>query len=144
MRNDADQQAELPRWIPPDTNFLKMNVDVSYSAGNKEARLGMVVRDNTGVILLYVMTKVAGMESHLHAELKAIPFGFEMAFNNPLLSLGIDSDSLLAIQEIKKQNENFFVWECIISDIIGLAMECSSCSFNHVRRSANGLAHSLS
>ena len=55
----------------------------------------------------------------------------------------IESDSLLAIQEITKQLETFSVWEGIFSDIIGFSVDCSFCTSTHIRRSANGLAHNL-
>ncbi|XWS44556.1 hypothetical protein CRYUN_Cryun15aG0056500 [Craigia yunnanensis] len=117
-----------------------MNVD---SSKTKEASLGMVVRDHSGSIFLCVLTRVVNVESPLHAEIKAILFSLEEALNNSFLSLMIESDSLLAIQEIMKQHGSFYVWEGIISDIINLSLECSFCSFTHIRRSVNGFAHNL-
>ena len=89
------------------------------------------------------MTRVVNIESPLHAKIKTILFDLEVALNNSFLSLMIESDSLLAIQEITKQLETFSVWEGIFSDIIGFSVDCSFCTFTHIRRSANGLAHNL-
>ena len=103
MSNDSGYPESITRWVPPDNSSFKLNVDVVYSYGNKEVGWGLVVRNNTWSVLLCAVMKVANIESLLHAELKAILFGLEVALYNCLLSLMIESDSLLGIQEITKQ-----------------------------------------
>ncbi|XWS63816.1 hypothetical protein CRYUN_Cryun06bG0134500 [Craigia yunnanensis] len=67
----------------------------------------MVVRDHLGSVLLCAVTRVERIMSPLHAEIKAILFGLEVALDNSFLSLKVESDSLLAIQDILKQAESF-------------------------------------
>ena len=54
----------------------------------------------------------------------------------------VESDSLMAIQEISKKQGSFCEWESIILDIVDLSLECHFCSFSHVR-SANVVALNL-
>ena len=76
-------------WMPPDSNSLKLNVDAAYSSSTKEASFGMVVQDHLGSMLLYVMTKVDGIVSPLHVEIKVLLFGLELAMENSFLSRGL-------------------------------------------------------
>ena len=129
--------------MPLASNSFKLNVDAAYSSRTKEASLGMVVRDHLGSVLLCAVTKVDSIVFPLHAEIKALLFGLEITLNNSFLSLVVESDSLLAIQEILKQPVSFCVWEGIISDTIDLSLDCNLCNFHHIRRYANGFAHNL-
>ena len=103
----------------------------------------MVVRDYLGSVLLCVVTRVDSIKSPLHAEIKVILFGLKVALENSFLSLMVENDSLLAIQEILKQPGSFCVWEGIISDIIDHSLDCNLCKFHHIRRTANGFARNL-
>ncbi|XWS68772.1 hypothetical protein CRYUN_Cryun04dG0121000 [Craigia yunnanensis] len=87
--------------------------------------------------------RVVEIDSPLHAELRAILFGLEVAINNSYLSILIESDSLVAVQEVRKQQEIFCMWEGIISHIGDLSRDGTACSLIHVRRSGNELAHNL-
>ncbi|XWS17037.1 hypothetical protein CRYUN_Cryun33cG0033200 [Craigia yunnanensis] len=63
----------------------------------------MVVHDSSGKVCLYGVSCEENVESALHAELKAILFGLEVARSHFSESLVIESDSLLAITEISKK-----------------------------------------
>ena len=65
--------------MPPHNNSFKLNVDAAYSAITKEASLGMEVCDYLGAVHLCVVTRVEEIESSLHAEIKTILFGLELA-----------------------------------------------------------------
>ena len=82
------------------------------------------------------------IDSVLHAELIALLFGLKEASKFHFPSILLESDSLLAIKEIKKLN-SFSEWEGIIYDVIDLSVKFQSCSFFHVRRAANSCAHNL-
>ena len=82
------------------------------------------------------------IDSVLHAELIALLFGLKEASKFHFPSILLESDSLLAIKEIKKLN-SFSEWEGIIYDVFDLSLKFQSCSFFHVRRAANSCAHNL-
>ena len=63
----------------------------------------MVVRDYLGNIHLCAMTAMDDIEMPLHAEIKAILFGLEKAYNFSCMNLMVESDSLVALQEISKR-----------------------------------------
>ena len=59
------------------------------------------------------------------------------------MDLLVESASLVAIQEVTKGQGSFCEWENIILDIVNISLECRSCSFSHVKRSANAFADNL-
>ena len=73
-------------------------MDVAFNLSSKTASLGMVIRDSSGRVRLCVATKIDRVYLLLHAEIKAILFGLEIAWTNSFTSLIVESDSLVAIQ----------------------------------------------
>ena len=57
----------------------------------------MVLRNHVGTSLYCAVTRVGDVESPLYAEFLAILFGLEVCKNKDIISLHIESDSLLAI-----------------------------------------------
>ena len=55
----------------------------------------------------------------------------------------VESDCLLAIKEITKKQDTFCEWISILFDILELSADFESCSFYHISRSANVLAHNI-
>ena len=107
------------------------------------ASLGMVVRNDTGAFCLCAIMKIGNVNSPLQAELMAIVFGLQLAKEHSFPSILVESDSLLAIQEIAKHNDSFCQWANIISDIVDMASSYDQCSFKHTRRTANMCAHNV-
>ena len=140
---EISNQRISARWIPPVNDSVKLNVDAAYCPRSKVAGLGMVVRNDLGVICLCAVKRIDKVESPLQAELMAVAFGLEIAKEISFPSISVESDSLLAIQEILKQNDTFCRWECTISDILDLSLAFDSCNFTHVRRTANRCAHNV-
>ena len=103
----------------------------------------MVLRDSSDSVSLSAMTKNNGVDSPLHTKIKAILFDMEVAWANSFSSLIMESDSLIVIQEISKNQESFCEWESIIFDIIDLSLLCSNCNFHSIKRSINMCAHNI-
>ncbi|XWS11607.1 hypothetical protein CRYUN_Cryun37aG0013600 [Craigia yunnanensis] len=130
-------------WKAPNIGSIKLNVDAAYYPAIRETSLGMVVHDHPGEVHIYAIIKVEKIESPLQAKLKAILFGFKEAPSIQQPFFIVESDSLLAVREIKKKKDSFCEWESIILDIIKILREFSSCMFSHSRRSANSCAHNM-
>ena len=84
-------------WNPPSGNCFKLNVDAAFLTDSKKANLGMVVRDLSSTVQVCAMTKVDNIDSTLQVELRAIIFGLEIAQENLLTPLTVESDSLVAV-----------------------------------------------
>ena len=55
----------------------------------------------------------------------------------------VESDCLVAVNELRKEKASFCEWASIFQDIHDLSFEFVSCSFGHVNRTVNVLAHNL-
>ena len=97
---------EYQTWTPPDRHALKLNVDAAFSSNSRIEKFGMVVHDSTGKVCLCEVSCEGNVDSALHAELKAILFGLEVARSHFSEFLVVESDSLLAIKEISKNTES--------------------------------------
>ena len=133
----------IARWIPPAHDKVKLNVDAAFCLKEKVASLGMVVRNEFGAVCLCAVTKIDRVESPFHAELKAVAFGLEIAKEISSPSIHVESDSLMAIEEILKSHNSFCQWQCILSDISDMSGEYELCTFTHIKRSANMCAHNV-
>ena len=87
-------QRNLARWIPPNHDSVKLNVDAAYYPRLKVASLGMVVRDGSSAFVLCAVKKIDRVESPLHAELMAVAFGLEIAKEKSFPSISVENDSL--------------------------------------------------
>ncbi|XWS46691.1 hypothetical protein CRYUN_Cryun14cG0089800 [Craigia yunnanensis] len=85
----------------------------------------MVVRDARGRVYLNAVSREDNIESALHAELKATLFGLQVTRNLYIEKITIESDSLLAIRELSK-NDICCVCDGIISDILDFSLEDGS------------------
>ncbi|OMP06127.1 hypothetical protein CCACVL1_01702 [Corchorus capsularis] len=68
--------------------------------------LGFVVRNGMGDVVLGGISRVAGVESVLHAECMAIVFGMESAWEQGYNQVLVESDSMVAIEEIGKGKDS--------------------------------------
>ena len=66
-----------------------------------------------------------------------------MARMKNLNGIQLESDCLVAVKEILKNEESFCEWGSVISDIQELVSEFESCIISHVKRNFNHLAHNL-
>ena len=115
-------QRRPERWFPPFHGRFKLNVDAAFCPRNKVAFLGMVARNESGDFCVCAIMKTDKVDSTLQAELMAIAFGLKMAMEISLPFVCVESDFLMAIQEILKHHDSFCLWKSIISDIFDLSM----------------------
>ncbi|XVE74298.1 hypothetical protein DITRI_Ditri12bG0005600 [Diplodiscus trichospermus] len=89
-------------WCPPPLHFVKLNVDASYEVGTDVAKIGVVLGNHDGLVLLSAVTMISGIVSVLHTELQAILFGGEVVLEGDYPSILIESDSLQAVTNSKR------------------------------------------
>ena len=143
VRLDLQVQDRRRHWTPPPTDKYKINVDAGFSYSLRTISLGVVVRDMNAKVCLSVVTKLKGIYLPLQAELNAILFGLRVVQDLNIKELLVETDSLIAVNEILKKEGFFCEWESIIVDIWDLSIKFSSCFFFHISRSINVLAHSI-
>ncbi|XVF37443.1 hypothetical protein REPUB_Repub20aG0008200 [Reevesia pubescens] len=91
------------RWQPLEDGTMKLNVDSSYDANIKVARLGAVIRDRVGEGWCSTHTKKVQVSNPLCAEVMAICMGMELAAEFSLRRLVVESDSYWLSMKIKSK-----------------------------------------
>ena len=135
-------RSEDLRWKPPDFGFYKINFDGAVFGDQVSAGIGVVIRDWEGQIIAALSQKVRfpGFVDLVEAlaACRAISFAKELSIHQ----LVIEGDSLRVIQAINGIRPVRTMYGHVIDDIRFLSSSIS-CSFLHVKRKGNRLAHAL-
>lgn len=102
------------QWTPPRFGWYKLNVDAIFNSEELKACCAMVMRDRYGQVVVSSKMTFWGMSCSLHAELRAILFGLNIVKHQGLRVQYLESDSLLAVQQIEKGHDSFSMWSNIV------------------------------
>ena len=130
------------RWKPPNFGLYKINFDGALFTDEGSAYLGVVIRDWEGQVIKALSEKVRHPGSvdlvEALATRRAISFAKELSIHQML----IEGDSLWVIQAINEARLVRTMYGHVVNDIRFLSSSVS-CSFLHVKRKGNSLAHAL-
>ncbi|XVE84948.1 hypothetical protein DITRI_Ditri17bG0052600 [Diplodiscus trichospermus] len=130
-------------WSLPPTGMVKINVDVAYSSLDQIAICASVARDDSGKVLCCALKRERNVGSVLHGELLAMQLGCEMALFQGLPHSMLESDSLMAVVEVRKGENSLCQWGGLVMDIISLTNMLHINKILYVNREANSCAHTL-
>ncbi|KAJ1412363.1 Ribonuclease H domain [Sesbania bispinosa] len=130
------------KWIPPPTNWLKLNLDGAVSVLARLAGCGGVLRDHNGNFL-GAFSAFLGDCSIMTAELRAILFGVKLAIQKKIANLIIESDSSSAICFIKLGCPKSHLCFSLVEEIRNLAGVIPEVVWSHAWREGNLLADSF-
>ena len=135
--------ARTQRWAPPAAGVYKANYNGAYFADEEKAGIGVVVRNELGQVMGSLAEKIE-MSSTVEvleamAARRAMLFMEELGLRHAIF----EGDSELVVKAL--------VGHCLDRSSIGhIIKDCKSlrglfqtCSFSHVRRQGNGVAHAL-
>ena len=88
------------RWSPPSHGWSQLNYDGSFSPDDR-ARPGMVLRDESGVIIFSTCRQLFSCRDALEAELGARMEGLSLALSRTGLPVAIEMDSSVAVKMIQ-------------------------------------------
>ncbi|OMO86337.1 reverse transcriptase [Corchorus capsularis] len=144
FRRDRQSQTIVrQQWTPPTQGRVKINTDAAFSQHRQEAALGVVFRDTDGHVLLSGITRITNVPNSLFAEMYTIRFGLLLALSYSFVTCEVESDSLLANIELNRQTPSLWEGGSLILQIKHIVSSFDFCSFKHVSRVANTLAHNL-
>ena len=135
------QRVDL-RWKPPDSGVHKIDFDGALFLEQRCTSLGVVVRDSTGLVIAALSQRVRLPGSVDVVEALAACRAMHFARELNLHHMMIEGDSLRVIQAII---DTWLVQTLCghIIDEIRLLSLLFTCSFLHVNRKGNILAHAL-
>ena len=130
-------------WTPPDLGVYRLNFDGAIFEGSARVGLGVVVRDVEGMIIAAMcqniqLPSLVDLVEAL-ATRRAILFAQELC----LAHVVVEGDSLKVITAINNPQKNRTQWGHVVEDIKKASSWFQTCSFCHLYREGNSLAHSL-
>lgn len=130
-------------WSPPRSNTFKVNFDGALIKAQKEAGVGVVVRDGSGFVLAALAAKEQELVDPLFVEalaaFRAVSFAFDMGFRD----FWLEGDSQAIIKALSSSETNFSPIGHIIEATKSMLASVSNLKISHVRREGNKAAHGL-
>ena len=136
-------QRQPQRWVPPEPGNYKVNYDGAYFAEEEAAGIGVVVRNELGQVMASLAEKLT-MPPTVEI-LEALAARRAMVFMEELglRRANFEGDSETVVKALSKGCPDRSCIGHIIKDCMSLMGCFQTCSFSHVRRQSNGVAHAL-
>ncbi|XP_030924737.1 uncharacterized protein LOC115951725 [Quercus lobata] len=137
------RHAPRVKWSPPAEGGYKANFDAAFFESSELAGIGVVVRDSSGNVMGALSQKIPRPQSVEHAEALAA-YRVVILVKELLLSQAyFEGDCQRVIQAINACGPSRTLFGHIIKEIRCFSSSLACCSFVHVRREGNKLAHAL-
>ncbi|XP_075658761.1 uncharacterized protein LOC142628577 [Castanea sativa] len=131
------------QWQPPPVTKFKVNFDEAVFKEDKQAGLGVVIRNHQGQVIASLSENVVLPPSIEDVEALVAVRAVSFAAKLGVLSTVIEGDLEVVIKALKSEEESLSTFGHLIS-AAKLSMDgFSSLSFTHTRRQGINLAHSL-
>ena len=144
--NTAFQQPrphQVAAWQAPVQHAYKVNFDGAIFVEDGLAGLGVVIRNDHGLIMASLTQQIplpgSVIEVEVLAARKALVLTIELGFDN----ITIEGDSEVLINSLAKGGNSLAHYGHLLVDIHVLMTRFSSLSLSHVKRNCNSLAHAL-
>ena len=130
------------KWNPPHSGNFKVNVDGATSDLGGNSSIGVIVRDYTGRTVAASCRVLKACYSADLVEIMALLHGILLAQDLQLSRVILESDALAAVQDINNKYTGSSSGH-LIMDILHSCSSFKSCSFQHISRNFNQVAHEL-
>ncbi|XP_042939414.1 uncharacterized protein LOC122274444 [Carya illinoinensis] len=130
-------------WQPPSSGNLKLNVDGAIFEDQDRADVGMLLRNDRGVVLFSASKKENGVTDPMEVELLAILRGLQLCILMGIPDLVIESDSLMLVEELNNSSESRSAWGNLVHEVKELIKRIPRYSVQHKGRMANEAAYNL-
>jgi ribonuclease HI len=142
-KKDAACVQPLKPWIMPRRGSIKLNVDGSFCATDGTGGTCMVLRDETGMIIVSACSFMSSCSSPLHAELKSCREGIAMAMEWSTLPCLIEMDCTEAVKMIKEPGIDRSLFMSIVQEIKELLVEGDRFDIVVISHEQNKASHVL-
>ncbi|KAL0000104.1 hypothetical protein SO802_019706 [Lithocarpus litseifolius] len=128
---------------PPPKDWVKANFDGAIFQGRDEAGIGIIIRNDHGLVMV-ALTQVIPLPTSVEivevlAARRALIFASELGFDQVIL----EGDSEIAIRAMNSEDYSAASFGHIISDINSFSSHFRALVFQHTRRLGNKVAHRL-
>jgi ribonuclease HI len=139
----ASKNRDEKKWKPPLENMLKINWDIAMDTKTGVISVGIIVRDWRGSFIAaeskHLLLCAEPVVAETLAALQALMFCTEQGFQNVLL----EGDALQVVNMINSDKPCDRGYGHLVEDIREVSRSLGETRVQHVRRSANKVAHEL-
>ena len=130
-------------WKPPPSSTFKINFDGAIFPMEKKYGIGVVIRDNRGLVIAScskVVHQVLGVcDVEAMATTWALPFAFDVGVKRTVL----EGDSMAVISGLREDGMVLEPYGLLLEDVRILSQQFDELHYSHTKREGNSLAHSL-
>ncbi|XP_030963939.1 uncharacterized protein LOC115985110 [Quercus lobata] len=143
FRQPRSQNSVNKKWKPPLLNSYKTNFDGAMFNESDEVGIGVVIRNCKGELMAALLEKIQKPQSVVALEMlaarRAALFACECGFQQS----SFEGDSELVIKALRYGEMQHSSVGHILKDTMSYASCFQSCSFFHMGRQGNSIAHAL-
>ena len=131
------------KWKPPSASSVKINFDGALFGESDYAGLGVVIRNSNGKVLAALFEKIMKPQSaelvEILAARRAVLFSCDSGFHNSVF----EGNSTSVVKLLQDRCVSHSLGGHILKDIVSHLNSFQSCSFSHIGRQGNAVAHAL-
>ncbi|KAL4340704.1 hypothetical protein GQ457_08G031900 [Hibiscus cannabinus] len=140
----APSAAALPRWRPPPTGSVKVNVDGAFLPSSRLGAIGVLAHDSSGAVLGGFARPVPALGPAFAVEASALLAGLEYAIARGSASVLVESDAAVLINKLHRHTLDL----SLLGGLLAPSRDLLAASHGRFRvgfapRSANSAAHTL-
>ncbi|KAK7849904.1 putative ribonuclease h protein [Quercus suber] len=130
------------RWEAPPLGVFKINVDGATSDQGRNSSIGVIIRDSNGLVVAALNKYLPGRFAADQVEALALEQGILLAGDLQLSRVILECDELAVIQALNDNSTGNELGH-ILQGIRRVSESFEFCTFQHVNRTFNVVAHEL-
>ena len=131
------------RWVPPPTNFVKINFDGAVFSKGKFSGVGAVIRDENGLVLGSCSKHLPQAYSAVEVEALAAATALALAEDLGMTRVILEGDSLVIIKALREEEQFLSPIGLLLEDVRMLSLSFKKLLYSHTKREGNSVAHNL-
>jgi ribonuclease HI len=132
-----------PIWKPPSHCAYKINFDAALSSANVRTGVGVIIRDGRGLPIATLCKHFQCLHAVDDVEAIAAREAIQFTVEIGISKAEVEGDSLTICTALQRQDSSYATFGVVLEDVCLLASSFQRCSFSHVKREGNRIAHML-
>ena len=131
------------KWSPPLEGWYKVNVDGTVFTKLKQTGIRVIIRDDTGAVVVAMSKKIAVPLGALETEAKVMETGVCFVVEVGIRDAIFEGDSILVYNVVQGSGSASTTIQNIVTGILRQAQGFRTFAFSHIKRQGNVPAHVL-
>jgi ribonuclease HI len=131
------------KWKSSSISAFKVNYDAALFNDQLKTGVGVIIRDGQGLPIAALCKRFLSLHSVDDAEALAVCEALKFAMEIGISDAEFEGDSLTICNTLRCHDQSFASFGDIIDEACLLARSLQRCSFSHVKREGNRVAHLL-